>query len=52
MGHAEFKAGVKEVVKWIEHNVRWLIDGWDSDVEEEYQAKLKEWGLKGNNNKE
>ena len=37
-----FKAGMKEVVGWINSNMWWLAG---DSLTEKWQAKLKEWGL-------
>ena len=43
---ASFKAGIREVVEWIQANdINWGLDievPWDS-----WEAKLKEWGIEG-----
>ena len=38
-----FKAGIREVVGWIEDWAFW--DNLSDDIHTEWQAKLKEWGV-------
>jgi len=48
------KAGIKEVVDWINQNHEEMIDGWAGknklvglDIDpKDWQAKLEEWGIK------
>ena len=44
-----FKAGIREVVEWIEEDLNFDSFGGSrlDKLREEWQAKLKEWGIDG-----
>lgn len=49
-----YMQGIKEVVEWVNQNYKGIVDGWEGknklvglDIDpEQWQAQLKEWGIK------